>query len=81
MPSVYNVRSSTPDFSSKTVKKNAAYLLLAACGQHDSHAQSECWWEIQTADNSREVGRFDDIDIVSHFLEVKLIALLAEPNR
>ena len=30
---------------------------------------------VRTADNSREVGRFDDIDIVSHFLEVKLCAV------
>ena len=36
---------------------------------------------VRTADNSREVGRFDDIDIVSHFLEVKLCALLAGPNK
>jgi len=43
VPSVCNVRSTSADFSSMIVKKNAASLLLASCGQHTTHAQSECW--------------------------------------
>ena len=36
--SVYNVRSSPSDFSSITVKKNAASLLVVACSQRTTHA-------------------------------------------